>query len=177
MESRQLTSPAGTTSDGSVVTVPLTQGLVARIDAADAPRVLAYRWHPLRLRPGQVYAQGWVDGRKVYMHRFILEAPAGAQVDHRDHDGLHNVRANLRLCTHVQNRQYVRGKPQGVHTSQYLGVSWSTRDRKWVAYIRVDKRPRYLGRFTDEAAAARAHDTAAREHYGQFATCNFQETT
>ena len=39
----------------------------------------------------------------VKMHRLIMNASAGVQVDHANGDGLDNRRSNLRLCTHVEN--------------------------------------------------------------------------
>jgi len=42
-------------------------------------------------------------------------------------------------------------------------------DGRWV----VQANRKYLGRFTDEKAAALAYDAAAREYFGEFAVLNF----
>ena len=61
------------------VRVPLTPTGVALIDAADAERILRVLWH----RHPQGYAvrpRGLEDGpgpALIYMHRLILDAPAG----------------------------------------------------------------------------------------------------
>ena len=44
---------------------------------------------------------------------------------------------------------------------------------KWHAAIAVNGRTTYLGYFDDEVAAAKAYDSAARKHRGQFAYLNF----
>src|SRR5690348_12542009 len=68
--------------DGSFA-VPLTQGFTAYIDAADAERVGQYEWHATDSGKG-IYAAARVNGRIEYLHRFILDAPRGIQVDHED---------------------------------------------------------------------------------------------
>jgi hypothetical protein len=45
-------------------------------------------------------------------------------------------------------------------SSRYRGVSWGKRERAWFAEIVVDGEKHRLGRYGDEAAAARAYDDA-----------------
>lgn len=47
--------------------------------------------------------------RSVRLHRFIMEAPRGIEVDHINHDTLDNRRENLRLVTKSQNQQNIGG--------------------------------------------------------------------
>lgn len=83
------------------------------------------------------------------MHREVMELEPGVgQVDHRNRNRLDNQRQNLRLVTHAENMMNV-GANKG-STSQYRGVSWNPRLRKWVASFRG----KYLGCFDDELAAA-----------------------
>ncbi len=51
-------------------------------------------------------------------------------------------------------------------SSQYRGVSWSKHCHKWHAQIHMNGKHIYLGIFADEAAAACAVDTAARQRDG-----------
>jgi hypothetical protein len=104
------------------------------------------------------------------MHRFILSAPKGIQVDHRDNDGLHNTRGNIRLCTCQQNQG--NSRPTTCHTSIFKGVHWDKRDRIWQAKIHINRRSIYLGNFIKEIDAALAYDDAAREYFGEFARLN-----
>jgi hypothetical protein len=122
--------------------------------------VLEHRW---RLDShGYAIAHHRRDGitRTVLMHRFILEAPAGICVDHRNRKRLDNRRRNLRLVTHAQNMMNV-GANRG-STSPYRGVSWSARLGKWVASFRG----RHLGCFEDEREAARCAARARQAAVG-----------
>ena len=109
--------------------VPLTKGKVTLVDDEDYQRVMAAGpWnamHVVRKSREQWYAYRFVPREngsryRLYMHRFILEPPAGFETDHRNDDGLDNRRQNLRACTKAQNQHNqhaIRGK------SKYRGVS------------------------------------------------------
>lgn len=109
--------------------------------------------------------------KTFHMHRVILNAPKGMEVDHINGNGLDNRRCNLRLCTKAQNQHNQRPKRQG--TSLFKGVSLNSAKRKWVAQVCVNKRKLHLGYFEDETEAAHAYDQAARLHFGEFARTNF----
>jgi hypothetical protein len=159
--------------------IPLSRGLVALVDDCDYERVMAAGpWFALVARPGHntTYASRHIyksDGRRTaqLMHRFILGlTDPKILVDHKDRNGLHNWRGNLRIATNAQNRAN-SGKYSG--SSPYRGVSWHNRIRKWCAVIRKDNKLRHLGYFADETEAAHRYDLAARFHFGEFANCNF----
>jgi hypothetical protein len=106
----------------------------------------------------------------VLLHRLILDAPDGMDVDHKNHNGLDNRRANLRVCTRQQNLANCR--PGRNNTSGYKGVSWSKQHRKWASYITVDYKKRHLGLFMEKRDAATAYNSAAFEAWGEFAYLN-----
>lgn len=96
----------------------------ALIDGADLGRVLSFpgRWYAQR-RQWTLYAAATanVGGRKVTvrLHRFLLEPPADMEVDHLDHDGLNNTRANLRIVTPEANKRNLREEGRDVGRRWY----------------------------------------------------------
>lgn len=156
----------------SAVEVPLSQGYVAIVDAADAVRVLQYKWHAHPHRQ-TVYARRNVrrpDGTRatLLLHQFLT---GYGRTDHRDGDGLNNRRSNLREATTGENSQNRR---LGLdNSSGFKGVYWLKRNGKWRAQIRVAGQNRHLGLYAAAEAAAHAYDAAARELHGEYATVNF----
>ncbi len=122
------------------------------------------------------YAAHDTGGRKnrktLLLHRFVLDAPEGVEVDHRNGNGLDCRIENLREATHAQNQQN-QGKQCGSYSSQYVGVSWSEKRGKWRATITYDRKTRDLGFFAVEEDAARARDREALKVFGEFAHLNF----
>jgi hypothetical protein len=105
------------------------------------------------------------------MHRMVVNAPKGLFVDHINHNGLDNRKANLRICTNLQNLRNKR--PKTGCTSEYKGVHWCKGRNKFRANIYLNKKAIHLGYFHDEIAAAKAYDEKARELFGEFAYLNF----
>lgn len=152
--------------------IPLTRGRVALVDDDDYDRVAAFRWNFDGTYARRLDWNG--PGKKrnaVLMHRFILNAPVGAEVDHVSRDGLDNRKENLRLCSHAENMRNVekvshwRGRKP---SSRFKGV-YQRKSGKWAAQVRVNKKQVYLGTFDTEAQAAEVYRKAATESYGDFA--------
>ncbi len=147
--------------------------LHALIDECDRDLVARYTWSSFR-RPHHSthYARAKIDGLWVLMHRLILAAPKGLEVDHRDGNGLNNQRDNIRVCTRAENQ---RNKASRCGSSRFKGVSFHKASRKWGASIRRDGVSTHLGLFTREEDAARAYDSFARIYFGDFARLNFPQ--
>lgn len=148
-----------------------------QVDPQDQHELDGRAWYIHSDRDGRFYMIGsnWINGRTVkrYLHRVIMNAPPGVEVDHINGDTLDNRRCNLRLCMRRENGR--NQKPQMGRSSQYKGVSWRKQCQKWSAQIKVDGKQIHLGLFNEEVEAARAYDQAARELHGEFARLNFQE--
>lgn len=157
--------------------IALTRGFFALVDDEDYERVAQFRWCVQSSRKGNPYVVRGVNAggtrRSMLMHRFIMGVdgePATLTVDHINGDPLDNRRSNLRLCTNKENLWNQSARKGG--TSEYRGVSWNRRVRKWTAFIGVDGKNKYLGCYIDEADAARAYNREALEYFGNFARLN-----
>jgi len=89
--------------------IELTQGHVAIVSSEDYDRVAQHSWHTHRTKSkdkqntGGPYARSNIDGKKVYLHRFILGAKGKNHVDHLNFDTLDNRRQNLKECSAKEN--------------------------------------------------------------------------
>ena len=149
------------------VAIKLTQGKVALIDAEDLERVTQHTWSAAWIHYDW-RAVAWIDGKTITLHRFVMNAQPGQEVDHKNGDGLDCRKSELRIATHRQNNQNAyRVKP-----GCFKGVRPS--GRKWRAKIKAGGKDLHLGTFTTAEEAARAYDAAAVEHFGEFACLNFR---
>lgn len=156
----------------SVACIPVGSHHFALIDQEDWERVIAHSWLP-RVTDHNVYAATRIDGRQVFLHRFVLGAELPALVDHINRIGLDCRKTNLRLATHEENA--LNRKRDIRNTSGYKGVSWHRESQKWRALIKVGDVWLSLGLHTTVEGAARAYDDAARKHFGAYARLNFPD--
>ncbi len=165
----QATQPAST----EYREIPLTQGQVAIVDAADYEALAQYKWCAQWSEgTGTFYAsrnaKNPAGGKTtVSMHRQIMGFPGGFLVDHRDGNGVNNRRDNLRLATTAQNIHNRR--TSGRSASGYKGVHFFKRTKQWGAYIKTDGRQRWLGIFDTVEAAHAVYVEAAKAVHGEFA--------
>jgi hypothetical protein len=152
--------------------IPLTgkkgAGLITKVSPED------YEWlsqYKISLSHGYGFAARKIDGvyRSFFVHRAILNAPKGKQVDHINHDLLDNRRENLRLVSQQQNQWNMR---TSTGRSKYKGVIWNKQKNRWMGLITLDGKTKYLGLFHDEWEAAQAYNKAAKELFGEYAYVN-----
>lgn len=152
--------------------IPVPSGHAVLVDETDLRALRFYHWRVHKTMSGRIYAatRNRFTGKILYMHRFLMKAPAGSDVDHIDGDGLNNQRSNLRLCSRKENVR--NSRPQVGRSSRFKGVHLCPDSGRWHARIVVDGKKVHLGRFTREGEAAAAYNKAARIHFGQFARVN-----
>lgn len=162
--------------------ISLTRGQVAIVDDADHAELACHLWQAHR----GPHDTTWyavratvVDGHKtkLRMHRVLMGATRGVEVDHRNGNGLDNQRLNLRLATGSQNQRHRIRPTRPKMASSFKGVSWEAQWKRWRARILVDGKRIHLGTFRSEIEAAKTYDAAALRHFGEFAAPNFKEIT
>lgn len=139
------------------------------IDRADMVLVAHLPWHLLPRPNGRGYyvrAPIWPRKGSIVLHRLLLAAPPGKEVDHINGEGLDNRRANLRICDGLQNRWNAR-TPR-TNTSGYMGVQWRKRDQKWEARYRDNGKIVRVGYFATREEAAAAWRDAVTKARGEF---------
>lgn len=154
---------------GNLVYVPLTRGFHATVDLSDLHLVEGRNWHVV-VAPRTHYAFTHIkdssgEFRKVAMHRLLLGAAVGVQVDHKDCDGLNNRRKNLRTCSHPENQQ--NSYAYSNNTSGRKGVDWHK--GKWRSRINVGGGSIFLGNFSNLGDAHEAYKAATLKYHREFA--------
>lgn len=142
--------------------IPLRKSsAVALVDDEDYEFLSRFKWKERKhKRCNTTYATARIKGKDVRMHRLLLCPPDGMVVDHINHNGLDNRRANLRVCTQQQNSVNQRRRRKAL--SPYRGVSI-------VALFTHKGRTIRLGNFASVEEAAIAHDIANVHNNGEFA--------
>jgi hypothetical protein len=102
---------------------------------------------------------------------FLGPCPSGHIVHHKDEDHTNARLSNLEYATQAQNLWVARYAPGA--TSKYRGVYLDRSRGLWMTRLKVAGKVHWIGRFTDEVEAARAHDEAARRLRGKYARLNF----
>ncbi len=133
----------------AILSIPLPCGKTALIDDADWPLVAPYRWHSHRGKNGVVYVRSLLkqpNGRRkvLYLHRLITNAPPKTEVDHDNHDGLDNRRANLVVtdgCGNMANSRGHRDSTSGVKGVSFYGGLWHAEIMRRGRRIRVHSFP------------------------------------
>jgi hypothetical protein len=157
----------------------LKHGYVTVFDPEDAHLTLTgtfYAQLSTTKHSAYVYCRRRIGVKKyksVLLHREIMNAPKGIDVDHRFGNGLDNRKRHLRLATESQNSRNRRPSKNG--SSKYLGVCWDKQKSRWYAAICHDYKVKYIGRFDSEIDAALAYDEQALLIGGEFARLNFPD--
>lgn len=156
--------------------IQLTRLQVAFVDDSDYEWLVGIgswhaQFHPGYADEGRFVARRNVkkaDGKRtaLYMHRVIMDAQPGEQVDHIDGNPLNNQRSNLRIVTNSQNR--MNAGRQSNNTSGLRGVSWHKDSQKWYARIKVHGKRIHLGYFDSLEEASTYHEAAREKHFGQY---------
>jgi hypothetical protein len=147
--------------------IRLPHGKYTIVDDDDFDNLNQYKWHVHT--KGYAVRHGKSDdglGRTIRMHREILCAPEGLQVDHINRDKLDNRKNNLRLCNNSQN--HMNKNVRVDNSSGHPGVSWSKISNKWHVYLNIDGVRKNLGFYSDIKRAIAARVKAEKKFYKEF---------
>ena len=151
---KPLKRPPTYREDG-VIEIHLTKGYVELVDPVDAEWA-KFNWAAFCATPNHVYS---MRGRML-LHRCVLAASPGLDVDHINGDTLDCRRENLRLVTRKENAR--NRKINTTNTSGYIGVSFKHREQKWEARLASV----FLGLFNTAEEANTARLKAEAEQWG-----------
>lgn len=142
------------------------EGKVALVDDDDFESVSRFTWY--FSSAGYPVANTIRNGKcfTLCMHRLIMAAADGEELDHINRDPLDNRRCNLRFCTRSQNVANTRKHSN--NTSGFKGVSWHKSSMKWRAVIRANGKNVHIGSFARIEDAVAAHALKAIEVFGEF---------
>lgn len=146
--------------------ITLSDGQICLVDEDDLERVSKHSWCTSHNGNGNFYAQTRINTKTVYMHRFILSAPKGTMLDHRNGNSLDNRKENLRFCTKSENS--LNSKHRVRRYSAYRGVTFDRNRGKWTAQLRVNGVKVLSKRFATELEAAQAYKDAVAQHCSEF---------
>lgn len=96
--------------------------------------------------------------KNTMLHRLIVDAPKGMQVDHINGNKLDNRKENLRIVTPKQNS--INRKAKGAYYSSELD--------KWKTHVYKDGKIIHLGYFDTKEEAQEVYRKAHVELHGEF---------
>lgn len=152
--------------------INLNKGKYALVDDEDYHRIINYKNCKWFYHTEYAMATIYDEQKRTHtinMHRIIMNAQKGQQVDHINGNRLDNRKENLRFVTNSQNQ--MNRKKVGAK-SGYKGVYWQPGLSKWFAGIYVNGKSKHLGYFIDKVEAAKRYNQAAIEYFGEYASLN-----
>jgi len=149
------------------IRIPLTDKGFTIIDTIDAD-LTRFSWCLC-----DKYARARIFGKKMLLHRVILERKLGRplldneQCDHINRNHLDNRRDNLRVCSRDENAR--NRKPSRLSKTGLKGVVYPDRSHGFRAQIMYQKKRYWLGSFDTAEEAHQAYLEAAKRLFGEFA--------
>ena len=94
------------------------------------------------------------------------DCPTNMVRDHIDGNKLNNTRRNIRFITNTDNFKN-RGLSRA-NSSGHPGVLWYKTNKKWIAYITVNRKRIYLGSFATADEAIESRKEAEVMYFGEY---------
>ncbi len=103
------------------------------------------------------YVDGYVNGKKTLLHKFIMKPGPNLVVNHLDSKILNNTRGNLEITTILANGQN-KSKTSKETSAENLGICYYKNSKKYVARIRINNSQKFIGQYNTEYEAETARD-------------------
>ena len=138
------------------------------VDDIDFSKLSGFKWCVTKNRNTK-YAYRKEKGKMILMHRVIMDVMDKEIIDHVDHNGINNIRANLRICTHTQN---MWNRRKSILTKyKYMGI-YKDSPNRWVAECKMNGTRRRIRGLKSPEEAAIAYNSLAEEMHKGFAALN-----
>lgn len=142
------------------------------VSESDHKYLSKYNWHINDVG----YAEGYITGVTVLMHRYILGImDSNKIIDHINNNKLDNRRENLRITT-TQINALNRKNNKNKKSSIFKGVNYSKRKNKYDVFHTSNNKAIYLGAYEKEIDAAECFDLyIIHNNMEEYVTLNFPE--
>jgi len=135
-------------------------------DLEDYDKIKGYCWY----KNAQDYIETRIGDTKERLHRIVMNAQSKEEVDHISHIRWDDRKLNLRIVNDTQNA--INKSLQKNNTSSVPGVLWHTRDNIWEAFIGVNNKRIYLGRFSEFKKAVKVRKEAEDTYFKEYSYDN-----
>ncbi len=131
--------------------IPLNKGKngkFALVSDESYEQVIVHNWY----LDSRGYARTNINKVPITMHRFLLEAQPGQEIDHKNRDKLDNQLDNIRFCTHQEN-MFNRDKWH-IPSAKITGsITFNQKCNKYYARAQFDNKRTSLGGFLTRVEA------------------------
>jgi len=136
-------------------------------DKDDFEKIKNYYWFPETRSNGKIYFRANSNtGKKVYVHRIIMNNPNGKEIDHKDLNYFDCRKESLRSCTRSENSQNQAKRKNTLN--KLKGTTFDKKQKKWQAQITVNNKHISLGYFNTENEAHAAYCEASEKYHREF---------
>lgn len=107
----------------------------------------------------------------IRLHRLIMNCKdSKIFIDHINHNVKDNRKINLRYAKNSQNQ--MNAKLRSNNKSNYTGVYYNKKIKKWIANIQINKKRIFLGQFYNLEDAVKTRKKAEEKYFGEYSYSN-----
>ena len=134
-------------------------------DLEDYDKIKDYCWYEQGHTDSYCSLEAVIPDSKKHTRMHVILGFKG--YDHIDRNPFNNCKANLRPATIKENNR--NRSLDKRNTSGFTGVRWRNDLNKWIADIRINKKTKHIGVYSDKNDAVRARLEAEAKYFGEFA--------